>query len=259
MTYNLILDAQFLIFLSNTRLFLQNNTINLATFLYIDTAGEKAMVAISKDHEILAMETNEMSNTHASFVQVGIDTLLKKTNTSIQTIDAVVVTLGPGSYTGLRVGLSSAKGIAYAINKPLIGISTLALLANHVILHHKEKLSVKDVQIFSMIDAKRMEVFGAIYKQDLSIILPEQAIVLDDLFMAGLIEKGPLVCIGSGANKTSILFSNDLVYYLDEQYDIKDFEQLAAEKWSKKEFIDTAYASPSYLKEFYQGPTKSTK
>ena len=257
MTYNLILDAQFLIFLSNTGLFLQNNTNNLATFLYIDTAGEKAMVAISKDHQVLALETNEQSNTHASFVQVAIDTILKKVNTPIQAMDAVVVTLGPGSYTGLRVGLSSAKGIAYAINKPLIGISTLALLANHVIVHHKEKLSVKDVQIFSMIDAKRMEVFGAIYSKDLSVILPEQAIILDTMFMSGIIDKGPMVCIGSGANKTSILFSNDLVYYLDEQYDIHDFEMLADEKWSKKEFIDTAYASPSYLKEFYQGPTKS--
>ncbi len=217
------------------------------------------MVAISKDHQILATETNEMSNTHASFVQVGIDKILKKTNTSIQTMDAVVVTLGPGSYTGLRVGLSSAKGIAYAINKPLIGVSTLALLANHVIVNHKEKLSVENVQIFSMIDAKRMEVFGAIYKQDLSVILSEQAIILDSIFMTGLIEKGPLICIGSGANKTSILFSNNLVYYLDEQYDIKDFEQIATEKWSKKEFIDNAYASPSYLKEFYQGPAKSTK
>jgi tRNA threonylcarbamoyladenosine biosynthesis protein TsaB len=238
---------------------LQNNLNNLATFLYIDTAGEKAMVAIGNESAILGIETNEMINTHASFVQTAIDVMFKKINMSIHEIDAVVVTMGPGSYTGLRVGLSSAKGIAYAMNKPLIGISTLALLAKHAITHIKLTETEKNIQIFSMIDAKRMEVFGAVYNADLSIILPEQAFVLDSDFMANMLKKGPVLCVGNGAIKTNQLFSNDQLHCFESQYDIQDFMQLAIEKWIKKEFENTAYSSPSYLKEFYQGPAKSSQ
>ncbi|MEK0422251.1 MAG: tRNA ((37)-N6)-threonylcarbamoyltransferase complex dimerization subunit type 1 TsaB [Bacteroidota bacterium] len=241
----------------NSRLFLQNNSNKLATFLYIDTAVEKALVAISRDQAILAIEINETTNTHASFVQVAIDKILKQLNISIQTIDAVVVTMGPGSYTGLRVGLASAKGIAYAIHKPLIGISTLTLLATHAINHIPIVKTERAIQIFSMIDAKRMEVFGAIYKGDLTEILPAQAIVLDSQLIAKQIENGPLLCIGSGANKTSQLFSNDLFHCIDAQYDMNDFMQLAHAKWDTKDFENTAYSSPSYLKDFFQGPPKT--
>ena len=238
---------------------MQNNSNNLATFLYIDTAGERAMVAVGSESAILAIETNEMVNTHASFVQTAIDKMCKEINMPIHELDAVVVTMGPGSYTGLRVGLSSAKGIAYAINKPLIGISTLALLAKHAITHINLIKTEKNIQIFSMIDAKRMEVFGAIYNADLSIILPEQAIVLDSEFMTNLLDKGPLLCVGNGAIKTNQLFSNAQLHCIESQYDIQDFKLLAFEKWAKKEFENTAYSIPSYLKEFYQGPAKSSK
>lgn len=228
----------------------------MATFLYIDTAGEKALVALSRDNHLMALETNETANTHASFVQVGIDTIMKANQIAFQDIDAIVVTMGPGSYTGLRVGLASAKGIAYAIQKPLIGLSTLTLLANHAIHHidlvHKEN----NLQIFSMIDAKRMEVFGAIFRADLSIILPAQPIVLEKADLTNLLERGPVLCIGNGAAKTSQLLSNNRFYCVEEQYDINDLIQLAQEKWAKKEFEDIAYASPSYLKDFYQGATK---
>lgn len=217
------------------------------------------MVAIGSESAILRIETNEMINTHASFVQTAIDVMFKKINMSIHEIDAVVVTMGPGSYTGLRVGLSSAKGIAYAMNKPLIGISTLALLAKHAITHIKLIETEKNIQIFSMIDAKRMEVFGAVYNADLSIILPEQAFVLDSDFMANMLKKGPVLCVGNGAIKTNQLFSNNQLHCFESQYDIQDFMQLAIEKWIKKEFENTAYSSPSYLKEFYQGPAKSSK
>jgi tRNA threonylcarbamoyladenosine biosynthesis protein TsaB len=230
----------------------------LATFLYIDTAGEKAMVAISNDNNVLALEVNEMTNTHASFVQVAIDKILKQVGIAIQEIDAVVVTMGPGSYTGLRVGLSSAKGIAYAINKPMIGISTLALLAHHAIQNSPLVASENGIQIFSMIDAKRMEVFGAIYKPDFSVILPEQAIILDIPFLTNQLDKGPLLCIGSGAAKTNTLFSNEHLHCIESQYNMADMTSIALEKWAQNQFESTAYASPTYLKEFYQASSKTT-
>ena len=212
---------------------------------------------MSKDHNLLALETNEMANTHASFVQVAIDKMVKQLGTQLQLIDAVVVTMGPGSYTGLRVGLASAKGIAYAINKPLIGISTLTLLAKHAINHISLVTTEKDIQIFSMIDAKRMEVFGAIYNSDLSVKLSPQAIVLDADYLTRLLENGPTLCIGNGAVKTSQLLSNINLHCIEAQYDMDDFMQLATEKWENKDFENTAYSSPSYLKDFYQAPAKT--
>jgi tRNA threonylcarbamoyladenosine biosynthesis protein TsaB len=231
----------------------------LATFLYIDTSGEKATVAISHDHHVLAMEENTTANTHAAFVQPAIDRILQSTNILIQSLDAVVVTMGPGSYTGLRVGLASAKGIAYAIDKPLIGISTLTMLAKHAISNKEIIHQNTATQIFSMIDARRMEVFGAFYKSDLTPLQPEQAIVLDELLMRQLLGKGPVVCIGSGAAKTRELITAPNLYCFDDQYNMADFTHLALEKWAKKDFEDIAYSRPSYLKDFYQAPAKGAK
>ena len=235
---------------------MQNNLHNLATLLYIDTAGEKAMVGISKDAQLLAYAENTTANTHASFVQVAIEKMMADSDITLQALDAIVVTLGPGSYTGLRVGLASAKGIAYALNKPLIGLSTLALLANHA---SKNKIMLDgedEMQVFSMIDAKRMEVFGAIYDVHQKNILPEQAIILDTDYLEKLLQKGPVVCVGNGATKTKTLLNNPHLYFIESTYSIENLIELAMVKWNAKQFENIAYSSPSYLKDFYQAPSK---
>ncbi len=229
----------------------------MAIFLYIDTTSEKAIIALSKDAHLLALEENSQSNTHASFVQVAIEKAMVHAHIKMDAIDAVVVTLGPGSYTGLRVGLASAKGIAYAINKPLIGISTLALLAQHASTHPNVKQHQNNIQLFSMIDAKRMEVFGAVYKADKTIVVPEQAIILDTNYLESLLHNGPVICIGNGATKTKALKTDPALYFLEEPYDIQDFMQLAQIKWEQKQFEDIAYSRPSYLKDFYQKPPQT--
>ena len=223
----------------------------MVTLLHIDTAGEKAMVAISQNGVLIAIQENEVFQTHASFLQVAIQTLVAETAIPLNSIDAIAVTMGPGSYTGLRVGLSSAKGIAYALNKPIIGLSTLALLANAAskqiwFIEKKEQ-----VQIFAMIDAKRMEVFGAIYDSKLNCLLAEQAIVIDTVYLASLIEKQSTVCIGSAATKAKALLENPALFYVEQSYNILDNIQLAEAAFTKGEFVDTAYSSPSYLKEFF--------
>lgn len=224
----------------------------MAILLYIDTAGEKAIVGISKNEQLLAVEQNTTANTHASFVQVAIEKTLAIAALSMQDLDAIVVTMGPGSYTGLRVGLASAKGIAYALNKPLIGISTLALLA-HVASKHPIVLNqTNDLQIFSMIDAKRMEVFGAIYNNNEVIVIPEQAIILDEAYFENLLANGPLVCIGNAVEKTKTLLTHPKLYFIDENYSIETIISLALMKWNQNQFENIAYSSPSYLKDFYQ-------
>jgi tRNA threonylcarbamoyladenosine biosynthesis protein TsaB len=233
---------------------LQNNLNILATLLFIDTAGEKALVGISQNNVLLAMEENDTPNAHANFVQVAIETVLKKGGIPIQSLDAIVVTMGPGSYTGLRVGLASAKGIAYVLNKPLIGLSTLTLLAKTAIATKICTAQNEQVQIFSMIDARRMEVFGAIYNKALINLQPEQAIVLDAPYLEQLLLNGPLVCVGSGVAKTKTLLEHPNLFFLTETYTLQTCIELATIKFNAKEFEDIAYSSPAYIKEFYQKP-----
>ena len=223
----------------------------MATLLHIDTAGEKAMVAISQNGVLKAIQENEVFQTHASFLQVAIQTLVAETAIPLNSIDAIAVTMGPGSYTGLRVGLSSAKGIAYALNKPIIGLSTLALLANAASKQAWFIEKKAQVQIFAMIDAKRMEVFGAIYDSKLNCQLAEQAIVIDSNYLASLVEKHPTLCIGSAATKAKTLLQDPTIIFVEESYNILDNIQLAEAAFTRGLFVDTAYSSPSYLKEFF--------
>lgn len=213
------------------------------------------MVGICQDQTILAYAENDMANTHATFIQVAIHQLLQESSLTLQNMDAIVVTMGPGSYTGLRVGLSSAKGIAYALNKPLIGLSTLALLANAARRTEAFNIQKDHLQIFSMIDARRMEVFGAIFDKNQQYILPEQSIILDENFMNTMTQKGAVLCIGSGVPKTQLAFNHPNLFFSDITYDIHDCLSLANEKYKIQAFEDLAYCSPSYLKDFYQNPT----
>jgi tRNA threonylcarbamoyladenosine biosynthesis protein TsaB len=230
--------------------------LNLPTFLHIDTAGETAIIAISKQQQMLAIEQNVVSNTHASFVQIAINRILQELNLSMQEIDAIVVTMGPGSYTGLRVGLSSAKGIAYALQKPLIGLSTLELLAELASTHEVVIKHPETVQIFSMIDAKRMEVFGAIYKADKTLLIDSQSIILDETYLINLLKNGPLLCIGNGATKAKELTNHADLYFSEKSYGINELIKLANAKWEINDFEDIAYSKPAYLKDFYQAPPK---
>ena len=200
------------------------------------------------------MEQNEVPNTHASFVQVAIEKVVANAQVKLSEIDAVVVTMGPGSYTGLRVGLASAKGIAYAMGKPLIGISTLALLSNVAKSAPPFEEQPKNLQIFPMIDARRMEVFGAIFNKQQHYILPEQAIVLDKQYIETLLLQGPILCVGSGVEKTKTLLQHPQLFFTETVYSLKDCVELATDKWNEKQFENIAYSSPAYLKDFYQKP-----
>ncbi len=222
----------------------------MATLLYIDTAGPDALVGISRGQEILGFRENKISITHAEFVQVAVKELLISLSMTVSELDAVVVTLGPGSYTGLRVGLASAKGLAYALQKPLIGLSTLQLLAHRAL----QTLDQDTVQIFSMLDAKRMEVFGGVYDTSLNEIQAEQAFEINEDLLKSLLSKGKVVCIGSGITKTKTILEDEKIQFLEEHYSMDDLLALATVKWEAKQFENLAYVSPSYLKEYYFKP-----
>ena len=233
------------------------------TLLHIDTAGPEAIIGISQDLQVIASKENNLSNTHGEFVQAGVEALCKEAGISLKDMDAIAVTMGPGSYTGLRVGLASAKGLAFALDKPLIGLSTLSLLAKAAVRHLIETrnalLDDKQLQVFSMIDARRMEIFGAIYNNTLEYLAPEKAIILDEPLLLSLLDNGPLVCIGSGVTKTKTLtqypdFHNKLPLFLDASYSIHEMAALALVKLKVNDFEDLAYSGPAYLKDYYQKP-----
>lgn len=225
----------------------------MATFLIIDTALEEAIVALGKDGRVIGELTNKETHSHASFIQEAIANLLEGQQMAMTELDAIVVTLGPGSYTGLRVGLATAKGIAYALEKPLIGLSTLSALAAAVQVS-PTTIEVS-TQIFSMIDARRMEVFGAIYDITLQPILPEQAMVLNQTKWNSLILQ-PTICIGNGHLKTKDFTSTHNLTYLDGNYTSQVLLDLAMAKWTAGQFEDLAYVGPNYLKEVYILPHK---
>ena len=221
----------------------------MATFLIIDTALEEAIVALSKNGKIIAELSNKEAHSHASFIQVAIAKVLEEQKMAMTELDAIVETLGPGSYTGLRVGLATAKGIAYTLQKPLIGLSTLNALAAAAI-----QLAPKSIeapcQIFSMIDARRMEVFGAIYNASCNPIVQEQAMVLDQAKWDDLISQ-PTVCIGNGHLKTKEFSSKFNVTNIDGTYTSQTLLDMALAKWEAGQFEDLAYIGPNYLKEVY--------
>ena len=226
----------------------------MANLLIIDTALEEAIIALSKDDKIIAELANKEMHSHASFIQVAIANLLAEQQMAISELDAIAVTLGPGSYTGLRVGLATAKGIAYALEKPLIGLSTLSALANAAIQLAPNTMA-SPFQIFAMIDARRMEVFGAVYDSSCKTILQEQAMVLDQAKWNSLIHQ-PTLCIGNGLAKTKDFTAPHLVIYLEGHYTSQVLLDMALTKLNDAQFENLVYVGPNYLKEVYILPSK---
>lgn len=229
----------------------------MAKLLHIDTTGETALIGLSSDNMVIAELKNTETQNHAGFVQTAIQTICTDHSFDLKQLDAIVVTLGPGSYTGMRVGLASAKGIAFALDKPLIGLSSLALLAK---AGKKQILdgSNASYRLFSMIDARRMEVFGAIYDHDEKALTTEQAIVLDEAYLINLSKEGKTYCIGSGAAKASQLVEDEQLQFLNTHYNVEEMVQMGLEKWHSSQFEDLAYVGPSYIKAFYSIPPKSS-
>jgi tRNA threonylcarbamoyladenosine biosynthesis protein TsaB len=221
----------------------------LAKILIIDTALEEAFVALSIDGKIIGELTNKETHSHASFIQVAIENLLQNQQMAISELDAIAVTIGPGSYTGLRVGLATAKGIAYTLQKPLISLSTLSALATAAIQLMPNGIEPL-TQIFAMIDARRMEVFGAIYDASCNPLVNEQAMVLDQATWNSLIQQ-PTICIGNGMEKTKDFTSTHPVRYLEGHYTSQVLLDMAIVKWNNAQFEDLAYVGPNYLKEVY--------
>lgn len=235
----------------------------MALLLHIDTATTYAGVCISKDGQTLATESHAEQRDHARFLQPAIEKILTATGYSLKEIDAVAVTGGPGSYTGIRVGLASAKGICFALNKPLIIINTLAVIANaaksSIVDVETESIANKkltnDYIFYPMIDARRMEVFAGMYNYELLELSPTSPVILDQAFIDQLNCHSKVIFCGDGAHKIQPFTLPKNYSISNSQHSVNHMIAIAEKEFSAKNFANLAYAEPIYVKEFYQATT----
>lgn len=224
----------------------------MALLLNIDTATEHASVCLSKDGVVLALEESLEQKNHASFLQPAIKKITDDTKTPLATIDAIVVTEGPGSYTGLRVGMASAKGLCYALNKPLILLNTLKVMAAAVLL---EPIFKEDKQAFicPMIDARRQEVFTAMYNFSLEPIILPSAVILNEESFSEQLAKNVVIFSGSGHKKFKDMFAvtKPNAMFSSVKYNALHMVNLGEECFFTQNFANLAYSEPYYLKEFF--------
>lgn len=222
--------------------------------LNIDTAIDKAIVSLSKDGKILQEAFNEAQRDHGAFLQPAIQSISKKAGIVLQELNAIAVVSGPGSYTGLRVGMATAKGLCYALNKPLILIGSLDVLACQAIKELPITKNAIPTLFCPMIDARRMEVFTALYDQFLNTILAPSALVIDETIFAKQLLKNKIIFMGNGAAKWQQLCSHKNAEFFEAQSNSLYMSELSYNKYLKKTFADVAYTEPNYVKEFYNTP-----
>jgi tRNA threonylcarbamoyladenosine biosynthesis protein TsaB len=226
----------------------------MALILQIDTATEHASICLSKDGKSLNQLVSADQKNHGSFLQPAIQKLMQVAGYALKELDAVAVTEGPGSYTGLRVGLASAKGLCYALDKPLITINTLKLIAVSAI--NEQALAASDCWFVPMIDARRMEVFTAIYNSQLAFIDTPTAKILDEHSFQLELEKKLLVFCGSGSAKFKAICQHPNAHFTIVQHHASDMSELSFNDLVSKSFANLAYCEPYYLKSFYSPPPK---
>jgi tRNA threonylcarbamoyladenosine biosynthesis protein TsaB len=216
----------------------------MAFILIIDTALENGIVAIAKDTLLVDAVYNKEALNHAKWLHTAIDSLLKTNNLSFAQIDYIAVTEGPGSYTGLRIGMSAAKGLCFALNKPLLVISNLLLIA---IANKQENVDL----YIPMIDARRDEVFTSTYNNRLNNILDSNALILDANSFAKELISNKIIFCGNGAVKFQkmILHTNALFSFIE--YNAEHIVQLVVTSIAEKNFANLHYSTPNYTKNVY--------
>lgn len=221
----------------------------MAIIINIETSSDVCSVAVSKDGVIeFRMEDSEGMN-HATKLAPFVEKCMSELKRKGESPDAVAVSIGPGSYTGLRIGLSLAKGLAFSLGIPLIGLSTLQILTVKAMFRNMTWEG--DEIIVPMIDARRMEVYTAVYDFALTPLMPENPLILDDKSFSDLHEKRKVIFIGSGSEKFKNLYKGENAEWLGNiQAKASDMIALAEKYFYSGNFIDIAYSTPNYLKDY---------
>lgn len=222
----------------------------MAVILNIETSTDVCSVSISYDGMILKHLENFDGRNHASLLSGYIKECLDHLKEKEIKLEAIAVSMGPGSYTGLRIGLSEAKGLAYALDIPLIGISTLKLLTVAVMFSGIDL--PEDIIFVPMIDARRMEVYTAAYDLGLNPLMEPQPLILDEKSYSDIIATGrPIYFFGNGSEKSIPLLQHPNCKFVSNVKPLAtDMLALADLAYNKRDFLDLAYCTPEYLKDF---------
>ena len=221
----------------------------MATILCIETSTDVCSVAVAQDNHVIFRNEDFNGPSHAVQCGLFVDEALSFAESHAIPLDAVAVSEGPGSYTGLRIGVSMAKGVAYGRNVPLIAIPTLQLLCVPVLLYHEE--IPENSLLVPMIDARRMEVYSAIYDRSLKEIRQIQADIVDGNTYLEYLERGPVVFFGNGSNKCKDVISHPNAIFIDNIHPLAcNAAPLAEQRIRRNEIASTAYFEPFYLKDF---------
>jgi len=215
--------------------------------LLLETATTSCSVALCQGEHVIAIKEVNERNVHASHITLFIDEVMQEAEKKYSDLDAVAVSKGPGSYTGLRIGVSTAKGLCYALNIPLVSVDTLEAMALGILKRDNIETSAL---LVPMIDARRMEVYTAIYRTDLTVIEPVNAKIVDSKSF-DLFNNVPLVLFGDGSAKFRDLFAgNSNIRFLEFENSAAYLSHLASRKLNAGEIENMAYFEPFYLKDF---------
>lgn len=222
----------------------------MALLLALETSSTVCSVALCRDGQLLALSELRIEKSHSSHITVLVEQLMQNSSHQKEDLSAVVVSGGPGSYTGLRIGGATAKGLCYALDIPLVEVSTLHAMAQEVIALTADPAGSL---YCPMLDARRMEVYTCLLDHDLQEILPVESVVLSENTLADLLQERKIVFFGSGAAKwRSLLGEHPHASFIDHVVPTARYVgQLGWDKFEQSLFEDVAYYEPFYLKEVY--------
>ncbi|WP_109301463.1 tRNA (adenosine(37)-N6)-threonylcarbamoyltransferase complex dimerization subunit type 1 TsaB [Aquimarina sp. AU474] len=221
----------------------------MAYILCIETSTTNCSVALAKNNAVIALkEDYDTQYSHAERLHNFIEIVIKEAGIGLKDISAVAVSKGPGSYTGLRIGVSAAKGLCYALDVPLLSVPTLQSLALQVKV--KENGSV----VIPMIDARRMEVYSAVFSSDNKLLRATKAEILDERSFSEYLEKSKVYFIGNGVEKFAAICDNDQAIFIQNKLpSANEMAIISYAKFLKEDFEDVSYFEPYYLKDFLVG------
>ncbi|MDD4609060.1 MAG: tRNA (adenosine(37)-N6)-threonylcarbamoyltransferase complex dimerization subunit type 1 TsaB [Bacteroidaceae bacterium] len=226
----------------------------MSSILHIETSTSICSVAVSQDGANIFSKEDTKGRTHTISLGVFVDEAISFADNHAIPIDAVAVSCGPGSYTGLRVGVSMAKGVSFARDIPLIALPTLEVLTVPILLYHELP---DDALLCPMIDARRMEVYSAIYDRSLQAQRVVSADVITANSYAEYLEEHPVYFFGDGAEKCKPIITHPNAHFIDAINPVaKWMFPLAEKKLANQEWVDVAYFEPFYLKDFVTTQSK---
>ena len=225
----------------------------MANILLIETATQVCSVGLSIDGKIISLKESHGQNVHSKVLNVFIDEIISTSEINIKDLNAVAVSMGPGSYTGLRIGVSSAKGLCYALDLPLIAIETLYSIANGT----RIKTQDKNALFCPMIDARRMEVYCAIFDRTLNKIKDTSAEIISKDSFQDVLKKHKVIFSGDGSVKCKEIIQHHNAIFIENIHpSVTYMVEITENKFQQGKFEDLAYFEPFYLKDFVAGIPK---